>query len=526
MYKRVVPAAILGFVLATGALPAASPSFASQVAAIAGRPQFRHAIVAVGVYDLDTHRALYARNGATLMEAASTTKLLTTGTSLALLGPDFRWTTPVYRVGAFGTDGVLRGDLVLVASGDPNLSQRIQPNGTLAFENEDHSYDGSYDTRAVPGDPLTVLRDLAAQVAKSGVKTVDGSVVVDASLFPDQGPEAGTGAIVSPIVVNDNLVDVTVTPGVKPGDPVSIAVSPQTPYVTFVNKATTGQPGTEPTIDLSKDVTNPDGTHTVTITGSQRAGKPILWAYRVPEPAKFAEAAFTVALNDAGVRVVTPPSPQPAFDAAAASASYTPQNLVAKHVSPPLSEDVYVTLKVSDNLHAGLLPYMWAVYVAKAKADYLKAGFAQERMLLTHAGLNLGGAAQQDGLGAFAFFTTDFMTRYLAWVATQPWYPQLHRALPVLGVDGTLFNIQNGSPADGKVFAKTGTWGSADLLNDGELISKGLAGFMTTRRGHHLAFALYINHMAGKASVDDSKDAAHYAGETLGEIAADAYESL
>ena len=37
------------------------------------------------------------------------------------------------------------------------------------------------------------------------------------------------------------------------------------------------------------------------------------------------------------------------------------------------------------------------------------------------------------------------------------------RGLPILGVDGTLFNIQNGSPADGNVHAKTGTWGSAKL---------------------------------------------------------------
>ncbi len=525
MHSRALAALLLAAVASTAAPAAASPSYAKQIAAIAARPQFRHAIVAAEVYDIDAKRTLFARNGRVLMEAASTTKLLTTGTSLALLGPNFRWTTPVYRTGPV-ENGTLHGDLVLVASGDPNLSQRIRPNGTLAFENEDHSYDGSYDTAAVPGDPLTVLRELAAQVAKSGITAIDGRVVVDASLFPDQGPEAGTGAIVSPIVVNDNLVDVIVTPGAKPGDPVSIGVSPQTPYVTFVNRATTSAAKSEPTIDLSKDKTNPDGTHTVTITGTQAAGKPILWAYRVPEPKRFAEDAFTVALAGAGIRVSAPQAAAPAFDAAAAAASYVPANLVAKHVSPPLSEDVYLTLKVSDNLHAGLLPYMWAVYVAKAKRKFLKAGFAQERALLAGAGLDLRGAVQQDGLGAFAFFAPDFMVRYLAWCSAQPWYPQLHRALPILGVDGTLFNVQNGTPAAGKVFAKTGTWGSDNLLDDNELVTKGLAGFMTTRRGHHLAFAFYINRMSGKGSVDTSIDAAHYAGETLGEMATDAYTSL
>ncbi len=515
-------AACLGFT-AAGAL--ASPSIATQIARIAARPQFKHAIVSAVIYDLDTKQVLFVRNGPMLMEAASTTKLLTTGTSLALLGPDFRWTTPVYRTGPVDALGALDGDLVLVASGDPNLSQRIQPDGTIAFENEDHSYDGSYETRAVPGDPLAVLRELAAQVAKSGIKTVRGRVVVDAALFSDQGNEAGTGAVVSPIVVNDNLVDVALAPGANPGDPVTIAVSPQTPYVTFVNKATTGKPKTEPTIDLSDDKTNADGTHTVTITGAQAPGSPILYAYRVPEPALFAQAAFKVALADAGVRVEPPAAPKP-FDHSAASASYISSNLVAQHVSPPLSEDVKLTLKVSDNLHAALMPYTWAIYVAKAKTDLLKAGFKREHDLLAGAGLDLNGAAQQDGLGGFAFFAPDFMVRYLAWAYAQPWFGQFHRALPILGVDGTLFNIQNHSPAKGRVFAKTGTWGSENLLDDDGLTSKGLAGYVTTSHGRHVAFAFFINHMAGKSSVDLSKDTAHYAGETLGEMATDTYVTL
>ena len=329
-------------------------TLAGPLDGIAARPQFAHAIVAAEVYDLDAKRPLYARNAGTLMEAASTTKLLTNGTSLALLGPNFRWTTPVYRTGPIDAAGTLHGDLVLVASGDPNLSQRIQSDGSLAFENEDHSYDGSYETRAVPGDPLAVLRDLAAQVVRAGIKQIDGGVVVDASLFADQGPEGGTGAILSPIVVNDNLVDVTVTPGTNAGDPTTISVSPETPYVSFVNQSKTSAAGTEPTVNLGgRDKSNADGSHTVTITGTMPAGRSILFAYRVPEPQRFAQEAFTVALRDAGV-TVNAPSSTAAFDHATASAAYTAADLVARHVSPPLSEDVYLTLKVSDNLQCRL----------------------------------------------------------------------------------------------------------------------------------------------------------------------------
>ncbi len=519
----------LALLLASALLSQATPAHPSPIAAafdrIVARPQFAHAIVAAEVYDLDVKRPLYTRNAGVLMEAASTTKLLTTGTSLALLGPNFRWTTPVYRTGPVDSRGVLHGDLVLVAGGDPNLSQRIRPNGTLAFENEDHSYDGSYDTKAVPGDPLAVLRDLAAQVAHAGIRQVDGVVAIDTSLFPDQAPEGGTGAVVSTIVVNDNLVDVMVTPGSEAGDPVAIAVSPRTPYVRFVNAATTGAPKSEPTIDLSGDKTNTDGSHVVTITGAMPAGRPILFVYRVPEPPRFAQAAFSVALQDAGV-TLRPPLAVASFSHDASAPFYVAGNLVAQHQSLPLSEDVYVTLKVSDNLHAALMPYLWAIYVAHAKKDLLKAAFARERTLLLAAGLDLKGASQQDGLGTFAFFTPRFMVSYLAWASTQAWFSWLERALPVMGVDGTLFNVQNGVAAAGRVHAKTGTWGSANLLGDGELVTKGLAGYVTTSHGRHIAFAFYINRMAGKGSADSSRDAAHYAGQTLGEMASDVYDVL
>jgi PBP4 family serine-type D-alanyl-D-alanine carboxypeptidase len=511
----------LGTIAMIALLGAAPPSI-SQIDAA---PALEHAIVAGEVYDLDTHRVLYARNATTLMLAASTTKLLTEGTSLALLGPDFRWTTPVYRVGSVDTGGRLHGDLVLVASGDPNLSQRIQSNGSLAFENEDHSYDGSYDTKAVPGDPLAVLRELASQVRKSGITYVDGNVAIDASLFPNGGPEYGTGAYIAPIVVNDNLVDVTITPGTAPGDAASIAVSPQTPYVTFIDKATTGDTGTEPTIDMSNDVAQPDGSHRVTITGAIPAGHPILFAYRVTDPERFARDAFIVALHDAGVSVDTPAGAS-VFDPAVAKDAYTAANLVAKHVSPPLSEDVYVTLKVSDNLHAGLGPYTWAVH-AGATSDFVKAGFALERKLLHGAGLDLSQASQQDGLGYEGYFTPDFMVHYLAWVRAQSWFPALFRALPVMGVDGTLFNIENDSPAHGKVHAKTGSWGTDDNLNANTIVSaKGLAGYITTRKGHHVAFAFYINRMSGKSSIYTDRDVTHAAGELLGQMATATYESL
>src|SRR5205807_1790361 len=172
----------------------------------------------VGFYDLDAKTAVFTLNADKLFVPGSTTKLLTEGTGLELLGPDYRFHTRIYRTGPIRKDGTLAGDLVLVASGDPNLSGRIRPDGTLAFENQDHAYDGSPDTRAVPGDPLLVIHELADQIAARHITRVSGRVIIDISLFAEGDRELGTGVVISPVAVNDNLVDVTVAPGAAPGD--------------------------------------------------------------------------------------------------------------------------------------------------------------------------------------------------------------------------------------------------------------------------------------------------------------------
>jgi D-alanyl-D-alanine carboxypeptidase/D-alanyl-D-alanine-endopeptidase (penicillin-binding protein 4) len=519
LYARAISSALaIGLLAAGSPVSAAAPqTLAKAIDQILAGPGLAHTSFGIEVYDLRTKRVIYAMNGTKFFKPASTTKTLTEGTTLALLGGDYRFTTPVYRTGAVSADGTLNGDLVLVASGDPDLSGRIQPDGTLAFENEDHSYDGSKDTKAVPGDPLAVLRDLAKQIAAAGVKRVTGRVVVDASLFPEDGAETGTGAYVSPVVVNDNLIDTIVTPGARAGDPPTVTVSPQTPYATFAIKATTGAKGSDNTLDFA-DVTDDFGNHHVTFVGSVPLGdSPTLYAYRVPTPARFAEVALTVALQQAGVQIGDAPR-DATFDRNAYAATYLPANKIAEHVSLPLREDVRVTLKVSDNLHASIMPYLWGVLVAHASAkNALQAGFDRERDFIKGAGLDIDQASQTDGLGGGdAYFTPDFIVHYLAWAQTQKWYPDFYRGLPILGVDGTLFDIQTNAPAKGKVNAKTGTWGGNNALTRGGIItSKGLVGYTTTRSGKRVAFALYLNNMLA----GHNQDASHIAGQVLGEIA-------
>jgi D-alanyl-D-alanine carboxypeptidase/D-alanyl-D-alanine-endopeptidase (penicillin-binding protein 4) len=495
------------------ATPVKTSALAAHIAEIVRTPAYAHSEFGIAVYDLDTKRPLYGLNANRYFLAASTTKLLTEGTTLSLLGPDYRFRTNVYRTGEVDADGTLHGDLVLPASGDPNLSGRIRPDGTLAFENEDHSYDGGPDTKAVPGDPLEVLHDFAQQVVRYGIKRVTGRVIVDDSLYRAGFPEAGTGAMVSPIMVNDNIVDVTVKPGANPGDPTTFSVSPQTSYTKFINQSMTAAKGSDRHITIVDGDSDDQGVETVTIKGTLPAGSPpILYDYDVASPRRFAEMAFDDELQRAGVDVEQTAIDQRP-DHAKLELFYKPANLVASHLSAPLSQDVKVTLKVSDNLHADTMPYLWA------HGD-LQQAFALERAFLQRGGLDPDSVVQNDGLGGDAFIQPQFMVRYLTYLHAQPFFKTIFTSLPVLGVDGTLYDIQVHSPAAGKVFAKTGTWGSGDALNHrGMISSKGLAGYMTTRSGRRVAFCFYINNLA----VPHGKEAAYVAGQILGELATATY---
>jgi D-alanyl-D-alanine carboxypeptidase/D-alanyl-D-alanine-endopeptidase (penicillin-binding protein 4) len=236
-------------------------------------------------------------------------------------------------------------------------------------------------------------------------------------------------------------------------------------------------------------------------------------------PSRFGEVVFAEALNDAGVRAI-PRLASREPDLVKLAEGYADSMVVGEHVSLPLTAEARVVLKTSQNLHASNFPLLLGS-LPEAK-DSAKTGFDLERAWLTDAGLDLGGAMQGDGAGAEALFSPAFMTRYLELVATQPWGPALRDALPVLGKDGTLAEIQIDSPAAGKVHAKTGTYGVYDPLHRRVIITgKGLAGYLTSKGGRDIAFAIYLNNFAA-----DVPDAATVAGQALGEIAAIAWEVI
>lgn len=508
--KRLVCSIVLFAALAGG------QSFSERVQAIMNRPEYRHSRFGIEVLSLETGKPLYVLNAQKLFVPGSTTKLVTEGIALALLGPEYRFHTRVYRTGAIDANGVLTGDLVILASGDPNLSNRIQADGTLAFQNVDHSYSALPGAKVVPGDPLAVLRGLARQVAAAGIRKVSGQIRVDASLFPEGQRELGTDVVLSPIVVNDNVIDVTIVPGAE-GEPASAEVSPKQSRLTVVDKVRTAAKGSQIQIDVSGPEAGPSGTSTVSLTGSIPPGERVLRTLAIPTPSEFAAAAFAETLRQAGVEIEADRSSQPDV-----IAKYEPEFQVAEHVSAPLSEEVKVTLKVSQNLHAGITPFLIGALVAGKQGDAAyQAGFDRMKDYLEKAGLDVSGAGQSDGAGGDAFFTPDFMVRYLEHLSKQSFYFAFYRALPVLGKDGTLWDIQSQSPAAGHIHAKTGTYATYNALSKNLMVTgKGLAGYVERKDGGRLAIAVYANLVAG-----DPASITHHVGDALGEIAAAAWDA-
>ncbi len=498
-----------------------SATLPQRIQAVMNRPEFAHSTFGVEFYSLDRKQLIYQHNPDQLLVPGSTTKLMTEGAVLELLGGDYRFHTRIYRTGPI-KKGTLEGDIVLVASGDPDLSGRVQPDDTLVYENMDHSYGGP-DSKGL-GDPLFVIRQIAQQIAAKGIKRVRGRVLVDVSLFPEGTRELGTNVVISPIVVNDNLVDVIVGAGDKVGSPLKLQVTPKNSYVQIINQATTGKSDATPDLNYTDEKLNPDGTRSVTLTGTLPLGmKSYMNAYPVPEPSRYAASLLSETLTQLGVKMDAPRTQAP-VDFKTLASKYTPENLLAEHVSPPLREDVKITLKQSQNLHASMGPYLLGALLAHKEKDIDQAGFDLEHDFLKKAGLDLTAASQSDGAGGNAYFTPDFIVRYLTFMTGVKDAADFDRGLPILGRDGTLYDIQVNSPAAGHVQAKTGTYGVYDALNKDLLVTgKGLAGYMQTSEGEHLAFSAYVNMV--HTPMNDPDAIQKIAGQALGEIAAAAYDA-
>lgn len=489
---------------------------ANRIETIMHRPEFQNGRWGMKFYDPSTNQIIYSLNSDQMFNPASSMKVFVEGTAFDALGTDYLFRTRVYRTGPVAL-GVLKGDLVLVAGGDLLLGGRVLPDGSLALPKPDHSYSDTGNAVPVSDDPLRSIRQLAFQVAAHGIRRIEGRVLVDASLFPETKDSGGNGEItVSPMMINDNLIDVTVTPALQEGEPAKLHISPDTAYLKLINRTMT-TPASEPpppprspgSLQFVDDTTNADGTHTVILTGNIPQGsRPILTTYRIPEPARFAEVALAKELRKIWISSKVDLLANPDFQAL--SRFYTPKNLVARIVSPPLSDQVKPMLKLSSNPHTITFPYLVGAIAGHDSENAKSTGLEFQQRLFERAGVDLNGWDPENGT-----FTPDFFIKFLTYMIQQPYFPIYRNDLPILGVDEPL-----DSPAAGHIYAKGG---GAMTMNPVSAMTQQIAaldGFIELPDGHFIVFATFLE-INGQGQVDSAKLTG-----VMGEIASTVYESL
>ncbi|GGL92378.1 D-alanyl-D-alanine carboxypeptidase/D-alanyl-D-alanine-endopeptidase [Nakamurella endophytica] len=436
---------------------------------------------AISVRDLDSGRPFVSYNADKLFQPGSVVKTYSVGAAWQQFGPDHTVVTPVKRTGRI-VGNTLQGDLVLVGAGDLTMGGRTKPDGTVDFTDLDHN-----DANAIPGatltpeDPLTGLDQLAAQVRSAGIRHVSGDVVVDDRLWEPHALENGP---VTPIVINNNLIDFTTTPG-RVGAVATVAMRPKVAPWTVTSQVKT-VPAGQPT---GITVTAPrEGT--VVLTGTIAADSaPVVNTYAFKDPATFARTAFIEALQRKGVSVAAKAVADNPGGRLPAKAAVAALPAVAKLTSLSLDQEATYTLKISYNLGAETFICLLAVQAGSTKCE---AGLARAAEIWRRAGLDPTGAVLIDGSGLPGnLITADNQVQLETIMAKRPDAARWKATLPVLGVDGSLALVQSKGPAKGKVFAKTGTLGAGDLFNDRLLLpAKALGGYIDTKAGRHLAFAV------------------------------------
>lgn len=487
-------------------------------AAVVDAPLFRQATWGLLVVDAKTGAVVHERDADKLFAPASTTKLFSTAAALTALGPDAGFTTRIVRHGEVDANGALRGDLILVAAGDPTLGGRTLPDGSLAYAASDHTYANGNERGALTSpDPLTGLRSLAKQVAAAGIRSFTGELLVDDRLFDAEASTGSGPRRLSAIVVNDNLVDVLVTPGAA-GSPATVTVRPPSAALVVDAQVTTAPKGTKAAVEVRAV-----GPLRIVVRGTLAEGHaPLLRTQEIEDPASFARTLMLECLAEAGVRSQASTLDFARRDLLPPSKEVAALPTVASFASAPLIEHVKLILKVSHNQHASMLPLLLAAHAGKRG---LVEGLRAERAALESLGvptatISFGGGAG----GSPSDRTTPRATvALLHGIAKQPFGAAFRAALPVLGVDGTLASaVPATSPARGKAQAKTGTYYYDNPMNGTfVLTSKAIAGWLTARSGRELLFCFVVNgvHLAQESDADKI-------GMELGRLCELAFEAL
>lgn len=442
----------------------------------------------MGIYvkDIQTGEVLYDFNSDKLFSPGSTSKLFTMAALLHTFGDDYRFKTPVYASGKI-ENGQLQGNLILVAQGDLTMGGRqLKNSDKIAYTKMDHIIANDVPGAILtPENPLNGLNDLATQVYQSGIREVNGDVVIDDSLFETVEKR---GMLITPIMINENLIDLVINPTAI-GQQANLTWRPQVPGYEVDNQIKTVAKEGALAIDISSDASG----HKILVKGTiPMEQHDIVRTFSIKDPKAFARAAFIQALQKQNVKVNISGEKStltPSLN------SYRDLPQVALWTSPPLSEYAKLILKVSHNLGANLAPLLMASREGKktfAEGMKLLGDFTiQEVKLSPDAFVFIDGAGGNENR-----FTPQAEIQLLEYVhkQTPSQFQRFFHALPILGVDGSLEDFGKGTPAVGKVRAKPGSGVSYNLATDKYfLITQAFAGYIEGKNGHLLAYMVAVN---------------------------------
>lgn len=480
--------------LVTSSLEAIGKTLPADMQKIIDQSKYEHSIWGLYVKDLQTGEILYDLNSNAMFSPASTSKLFSMAALLEAYGDDYRFKTPVYATGPI-QDGKLQGDLVLVAQGDLTMGGR-QPNAdTIAYTKMDHIIANEVPGAILtPENPLHAFNELAKQISQKGIKEITGDVMIDDTLFESTQKR---GMIISPIMVNENLIDLVINPS-EIGQTAKLNWRPQVPGYAVENQVKTVAKAGKLTLDVSADATGKK----IVIKGTIPFGEhDIVRTSNIVHPASFAREAFIQALQKEGVKVK---SSQDSIAQKTVLKSYEGQQMVALWTSPPLSEYVKLILKVSHNLGANLAPLLLAVKENKKTFDegmVLLGDFIIKDVKLSPdsfvfidgAGGNENRLTPQDEITLLEYMYEKNASQF----------KKYFDALPILGVDGSLEDFATNRSAVGKVRAKPGTGVSFNLSTEKFfLITQALSGYIEGKNGHLLAYMVVVNN-GSMPTIDD-----------------------
>lgn len=499
MYSRRIIAACAAAAFTLAAAPAHSPALEPRISAIMNGSRYRSASWTLLAVDLDSGKTVAELDADRLAYTGSVRKLFSVSTALETLGAAHRFVTPVYRRGTVKS-GVLAGDLVLVGSGDLTFGGRLTSSGEIAYTAFDHNDANNLGTAILtPQDPLLGLDTLARAVRASGISRVRGDVIVDDRLFtPYRVPNGNL--LITPILINENMVDFSLAP-TSIGRPARITWRPMTDAFTVRSSVTTVKGGSEAEVTLSNRglaqcawpapcIGQVSGTLPVGYTAPLSDSTTFVHTFRIEQPASFARIAFVQALKRAGVRVDAPATAPNAESKLPPLGSYAALSRVASFTSPPYAQDARLILKVSLNLGANLSLSMAGVAQGQrtiAGALRSERAFLQRRFGIEPASFDFptNGSGSPDSRAS-----ARAVVKLLTAMSHTKDAAIFRSALPILGVDGSLSDTGTSLPARGHVFAKTGT-----TVDQTGLKAQVLAGYIVTKNGRHLAFALFVNNV-------------------------------